>query len=298
MIYAGIYPCDSADLPLLQSAIAKLRLNDSSVDVSPDSSDLLGSGFTCSFLGLLHMDVFIQRLRDEFEVSVIACAPTVPYTYVLKSGEKVTIKSPSEVPDPITVREVLEPMACVDIVTPAKHLGAIMVEIFRPRRADKTHLEYLDEETVSATYLVPWQDVVSDLSDEIKAKTSGYGSMVYTNAPARASDIVKVDILLNGTANGALSFLAHRSAAQSRGRAVAERLKATIRRQEYEVIIQAAIGRKVVARARVKPFRKDVLNKNSKKVTGVDRKRKLLDKQKKVKKGVEGEGSRRRRSFH
>ena len=115
------------------------------------------------------MDVFIQRLRDEFEVSVIACAPTVPYTYVLKSGEKVTIKSPSEVPDPITVREVLEPMACVDIVTPAKHLGAIM-EIFRPRRAEQTHLEYLDEETVSATYLVPWQDVVSDLSDESKQR--------------------------------------------------------------------------------------------------------------------------------
>ena len=182
------------------------------------------------------------------------------------------------------MKEVLEPMARVDIVTPAKYIGALM-EIFRPRRAEQTHVEYLDEETVSTTYLVPWQDVVSDLSDEIKAKTSGYGSMVYENAESRVSDIVKVDMLLNGTRNDALSFLAHRSQAQDRGRSVAESLKKTIRRQEYEVIIQAAIGRKVVARARVKPFRKDVLTKNSKKVTGIDRKKKnFCKKQKKSKK--------------
>lgn len=280
-LFASIYPVDTGDFDELRKNLERLLLNDSAVSVMPESSGALGFGFRCGFLGKLHMEVFFQRLEDEFETEVMATAPAVPYTAVLKTGEVIIAETPALLPDPIRVEYYLEPMAQVTFVSPHQYMGEVL-KICQERRGVQVHTEQLDENMLIMKFNLPWQEVIIDLHDTIKSSTAGYVSFDYTEIPHQKSHICKVDMMLNGKAVDALSFICHRSVAEHRGRQVALKLRKVIKRQQYEVIIQAAIGAKVLAKERIAPFRKDVLTKSGKTVGGGDqtRKMKLLNKQK------------------
>jgi elongation factor 4 len=284
MLYASVYPTDGSEFENLSKSLDRLLLNDASVSVSLETSGALGQGFRCGFLGKLHMEVFFQRLQDEYESDVISTAPMVPFEAVLKNGKTVLVEKPSDLPERTKVLEYLEPMSLVTVVTPPEYIG-VMMQTLQSHRGKQISMEHLDMATAVLKYQLPWQEVVIDLYDEIKNQSSGYASFDYEEGTPVAADIVRVDLLLNGSAVDALSFVCHRSVAESRGRGVALRLKNVINRQQYEVVIQAAIGSKVVARERIAPFRKDVLIKSGKTVGGGDvtRKKKLLEKQKKGK---------------
>eukprot|EP00656_Telonema_subtile_P004357 TRINITY_DN11979_c0_g1_i1.p1 TRINITY_DN11979_c0_g1~~TRINITY_DN11979_c0_g1_i1.p1 ORF type:complete len:630 (-),score=145.73 TRINITY_DN11979_c0_g1_i1:244-2133(-) len=285
MLYSSVYPMDAGEFDNLRRALNRLVLNDPSVSSAQESSGALGQGFRCGFLGKLHMEVFFQRLSNEFGTDVISTAPMVPVTARLsKDNTEVTVNKPSELPASSLVKHYLEPMARVTVVTPPEYIGEIMEEL-TDRRGVQKELSYLDNSRVILDFQVPWQEVVVDLYDRVKSISSGYASFDHEKAEPQIADVVRVDLLLNGSAVDALSFICHRSVAERRGRDVALRLKEKIDRQQYEVVIQAAIGLKVVARERIRAFRKDVLIKGGKTVGGGDktRKQKLLQKQKKGK---------------
>ncbi|EWM25310.1 gtp binding protein [Nannochloropsis gaditana] len=297
MLFASIYPLDTQDFDSLELAVNKLTLNDASVTVQREGSNTsLGSGLRCGFLGLLHMEVFNQRLRDEFGTAVLLTSPTVPYRIIhsQKEGETAEVKviqTLADWPDPATTPnyrdlKIEEPVVEATILTPVTSVGAITT-CLKERRGVQEDVKYLDDKNVVLTYRLPWQEVVTDLHDVVKNVSAGYASLNYKEAGYASDDLVKVELALNGEEVDALSFVCHRTKAEREGRRVALKLKNVIDRQNFEINIQAKVGRKVVARERVAPYRKDVLvTKAGKNVGGGDvtRKKKLLEKQKQGKK--------------
>lgn len=289
MVFAGIYPVDSSEFEMLRDAIEKLTLNDASVSVERKSSVALGLGFRCGFLGLLHMDVFKQRLEQEYNINVIATAPSVLYKITLEhSGEELAIENPSDFPDVNKIQEIREPIISATIIVPKEYLGNI-IKLCEEKRGVQTNLTYLDEQRIILKYLLPLNEVATDFYDQLKSFSSGYASLDYEEAGFQPADLVKMDILLNGKPVDALSTIVHKDKAYYVGRDIAERLRSVIPRQLYEVIIQAALGAKILARERVAPLRKDV----TAKCYGGDitRKRKLLEKQKEGKKRMKQVGN-------
>uniref|UniRef100_A0A3B3XAC1 Tr-type G domain-containing protein n=1 Tax=Poecilia mexicana TaxID=48701 RepID=A0A3B3XAC1_9TELE len=264
----SMYPMDQSEYPALRSAIERLTLNDSSVTVQRDSSLALGAGWRLGFLGLLHMEVFNQRLEQEYNASVIVTSPTVPYKAILSSaklikehgGEEVTIVNPAQFPDRSVVLEYLEPMVLGTILAPDAYTGKIM-SLCLSRRGVQKSMVYIDEQRVMLKYLFPLNEIVVDFYDLLKSMSSGYASFDYENADYQAADLIKMDILLNGRPVEELTTIVHRERAYSTGKAMCERLKESIPRQMFEIAIQAAIGSKVIARETVKAFRKNVLAK-------------------------------------
>ncbi len=289
MVFAGIYPIDTEDFQAVSDAIEKLTLNDASVRVEKKTSVALGLGFRCGFLGLLHMDVFKQRLEQEYDVEVIATAPSVLYKLKLAGqSELVDIESPSDFPEPNRIETVYEPIISATIITPNEYVGNL-IKLCEEKRGAQTDLSYIDEHRVILKYKLPLTEVATDFYDQLKSLSSGYASFDYEESGYEPSEMVKMDILLNGKAVDALSTIVHKDKAYYIGRELAEKLKNVIPRQLYEVIIQAALSAKIIARERIAPLRKDV----TAKCYGGDisRKRKLLEKQKEGKKKMKRVGS-------
>ncbi len=289
MVFAGIYPVDTNEFQHLQEAIEKLILNDASVTIEKTSSAALGIGFRCGFLGLLHMDVFNQRLQQEYDVNVIATAPSVRYRVELKYDKGTRdVETPYEFPDPSQIEQIFEPVIEATIITPAKYLGN-MIKLCEEKRGIQKSLTYMDEQRAVLKYILPLNEVATDFYDQLKSLSSGYASFDYEEAGYEPADLVKMDILINGKPVDALSLIVHKDKAYNLGRELTQRLKKTISRQLIEVIIQAAIGSKILARERLAPLRKDVIAK----CYGGDitRKRKLLEKQKAGKKKMKNVGN-------
>lgn len=288
MVFAGIFPVTSTDFELLSEAIEKLTLNDASVKVEKKSSVALGLGFRCGFLGLLHMDVFKQRLEQEYDMNVIATAPSVLYKVKTTKGDTIDIESPSEFPQPQFIDEVFEPMMLGTIITPKKYLGAI-IKLCEDKRGEQKEMSFLEEDRVILKYKLPLNEIASDFYDELKTLSSGYASFDYEEAGYEPSDLVKMDMLLNGAPIDALSVIVHKEKAYEVGKEIVHRLRQVIPRQMFEVAIQAAIGAKVLARETVSALRKNV----TAKCYGGDisRKRKLLEKQKEGKKKMKQIGN-------
>jgi elongation factor 4 len=289
VVFAGIYPVESDTFEALAEAIEKLTLNDASVSVEKKSSAALGLGFRCGFLGLLHMDVFKQRLEQEYDLLVIATAPSVLFKIKLKHQETLLfMENPSDFPDPGTIEEIYEPIIDATIILPSQYLGA-MLNLCEERRGTQQEMNFIDSQRVLLRYILPMNEIATDFYDQLKSLSSGYASLDYEQAGYQPAKLVKMDILLNGNAVDALSLIVHTDKAYYIGRELAERLRKVIPRQLYEVIIQATIGSKVIARERIAPLRKDV----TAKCYGGDitRKRKLLEKQKEGKKKMKQVGT-------
>ena len=289
MVFAGIYPIDSEDFENLREAIEKLTLNDASVSVEKKTSAALGIGFRCGFLGLLHMDVFKQRLEQEYGLLVIATAPSVLYKIKMAhTGDIITIESPADFPEANKIEEILEPVIDATIIVPKQYLGN-MLKLCEEKRGVQQDLNYLDEQRVILKYRLPLNEVATDFYDQLKSLSSGYASFDYEESGYEPAKLVKMDILLNGKPVDALSIIVHKDKAYYIGRELTGRLKKVIHRQLFEVIIQAAIGAKIIARNRIAPLRKDV----TAKCYGGDitRKRKLLEKQKAGKKKMKQIGN-------
>lgn len=287
MVFCGLYPIDGDDLPDLRDALEKLKLNDSSVTFEPESSHALGFGFRCGFLGLLHMEIVKERLEREFDLSLIATAPSVVYRAYLTDGTEQIIDNPVELPDASRLDHIDEPMLQITILTPSEYTGTIM-DLCQSKRAEMTKMEYLSPERVELVYAIPLAEVVMDFFDQLKSRTKGYASLDYEPTEYQTSNLVRVDILINHAPVDAFSTIVHRSNADYYGRRMAERLKELIPTQMFEVPIQAAVGSRVIARETVRARRKDVLAK----CYGGDitRKRKLLEKQKEGKKRMKNLG--------
>ena len=287
MVFCGIYPIDGDDLANLRDALDKLRLNDASITYEPEKSHALGFGFRCGFLGLLHMEIVRERLEREFNLAIIATAPSVVYRAFLTDGSEVLVDNPTDLPDPSRLEHVDEPMLDVTILPPAEYLGAVM-DLGQSRRGEMIKMEYLSVERVELRYRIPLAEIVIDFFDALKSRTKGYASLDYEPAGYVTSDVVRVDLLINHEPVDAFSTIVHKSNAEVYGRKMAERLKELLPRQMFDVPIQAAIGGRVVARQTVKARRKDVLAK----CYGGDitRKRKLLEKQKEGKKRMKNLG--------
>ena len=279
MVFAGLFPSDSDTYPELRDALAKLKLNDSSLSYEPETSQALGFGFRCGFLGLLHMDIVRERLEREFDLDLIVTAPTVAYRVTTKAGEEVEVHNPSEMP--LEALEVDEPCIRASVIVPKEYVGAVM-ELNQERRGEFHHMEYLSEERVLVVYELPLAEVVFDFYDQLKSRTRGYASFDYDLVGFRPGELVKLDIMLAGDPVDALSLIVHRDRAYARGKALVERLRAEIPRQMFDVPVQAAIGSRVIARETIKARRKDVLAKCY--GGDVTRKRKLIEKQKEGKK--------------
>jgi len=289
MVFAGLYPDEDGDFNELKDAIEKLTLTDASVTLERDVNDVLGMGYRCGFLGLLHMDVFLQRLREEYGVGVIATAPNVPIKLELFGEEGlVEVTQASQWPEPHNIRTAMEPYVSATIFVPKEYLGSI-TQLCMDRRGVQTGVDFIDDSRVHLSYTMPLSEVIYDFFDKLKQLTSGYATFDYEEAGFQQADLVKLNILLNGVPAEPLSVICHRSKADHTGRRVAEKLKEVIRRQMFEIRIQAAIGNKVIARETVKAFRKDV----TAKCYGGDitRKRKLLEKQKEGKKRMKSVGN-------
>lgn len=289
MVFAGIFPVDSADFDELSDAIGKLTLNDASVTVAKTSSPALGLGFICGFLGLLHMDVFKQRLEQEYNLSVIATAPSVLYKIKLKSEDELRqIETPGEFPDPSSIETIFEPIITATIIVPQAYLGSI-ITLCADKRGQQLDMSYLDEDRVILKYKLPLNEVATDFYDQLKSLSSGYASFDYEISGYEPAKLVKMDILLNKKAVDALSVIVHEDKAYHVGRELTEKLRQVIPRQLFEVAIQAAIGAKIIARESVAALRKDV----TAKCYGGDisRKRKLLEKQKEGKKRMKQVGN-------
>ncbi len=281
MVFAGIYPIDSEDFENLRTALEKLKLNDASLVFEPETSAALGFGFRCGFLGLLHMEIVQERLEREFQLSVITTVPNVSYRVVLKSGETILIQNPSELPDPAKVDGLEEPYVLAQIITKSDYVGPIMEWCIDKRAIIKNQV-YLSTERVELTFEMPLSEIIFDFFDRLKSISRGYASLDYTQVGYRRSDLVRLDIRLNGEPVDALSAIIHRSKAYEYGKKICKKLKELIPRQQFEIAIQAAIGSKIIARETIRPLRKDV----TAKCYGGDitRKRKLLEKQKRGKK--------------
>src|SRR5690606_6989960 len=282
MVFAGIYPTDSADYEDVRDALGKLHLNDSSFVFEPDTSDALGFGFRCGFLGLLHMEIIQERLEREYNLDLITTAPSVVYHAWITGGtELVTVDSPSKMPPPGEIERIEEPIMKVVVHVPAEHVGAV-VALCEDRRGVQQNIHFATKDHVVITYALPLSEVILDFHDKLKSASRGYASMDYELDGYNADDLVKLDILVNGDPVDALSVIVHRAFSQSRGRALATKMKELVPRQQYDVAIQASLGAKVIARTTVRAMRKDV----TAKCYGGDisRKRKLLEKQKAGKK--------------
>ncbi|MCI6487406.1 MAG: translation elongation factor 4 [Clostridiales bacterium] len=281
MVYCGIYTEDGSKYPDLRDALEKLKLNDASLSFEPESSVALGFGFRCGFLGMLHMEVIQERLEREFDLDLVTTLPSVIYKVIKSDGSVVMVDNPHNYPDPTVIAEAEEPYVKVSIITPNEFVGNIM-PLCQDRRGEYKNMQYLDTRLVELHYEMPLNEIIYDFFDTLKARTKGYASLDYEFCAYKTSDLVKVDMLLNGDQVDALSFIAHRDKAYPRARKLCEKLKENIPRQLFEVPIQAAIGGKIIARETVKAMRKDVLAK----CYGGDitRKKKLLEKQKEGKK--------------
>ena len=281
MVYCGIYTEDGSKYPDLRDALEKLKLNDASLSFEPESSVALGFGFRCGFLGMLHMEVIQERLEREFDLDLVTTLPSVIYKVIKSDGGVVMVDNPHNYPDPTVIAEAEEPYVKVSIITPNEFVGNIM-PLCQDRRGEYKNMQYLDTRLVELHYEMPLNEIIYDFFDTLKARTKGYASLDYEFSEYKTSDLVKVDMLLNGDQVDALSFIAHRDKAYPRARKLCEKLKENIPRQLFEVPIQAAIGGKIIARETVKAMRKDVLAK----CYGGDitRKKKLLEKQKEGKK--------------
>jgi GTP-binding protein LepA len=287
MVFCGLYPIDGDEFPSLREALEKLRLNDSSYTFQPESSGALGFGFRCGFLGLLHMEIIRERLEREFNLSLIATAPSVQYIVHKANGELVTIDNPSELPPATEVEDIEEPYLTTTILTPTTYTGTLM-ELCQGRRGDMVKLEYLSPERMELVYEMPLAEVVTDFFDQLKSRTQGYASLDYEPSGYRKSKLVKVDILLNSVPVDAFSMIVHKDKAYAYGLRMTEKLKELIPRQLFDVPIQAAIGGRIIARETVKAKRKDVLAKCY--GGDISRKRKLLEKQKEGKKRMKNIG--------
>ena len=281
MVYCGIYTEDGSKYPDLRDALDKLKLNDASLSYEPESSVALGFGFRCGFLGMLHMEIIQERLEREFDLELVTTLPSVIYKVVKTDGSTVMVDNPHNYPDVASIAEAYEPYVKVSIITPSDYVGNIM-PLCQDRRGEYKNMQYLDSRLVEMHYEMPLNEIIYDFFDTLKARTKGYASLDYEFSEYKTSDLVKVDMLLNGDQVDALSFIAHREKAYPRARKLCEKLKENIPRQLFEVPIQAAIGGKIIARETVKAMRKDVLAK----CYGGDitRKKKLLEKQKEGKK--------------
>ena len=287
-VYCGLYPFDSKKYEDLKEALEKLKLNDASLEYTPEVSKALGFGFRCGFLGLLHMDITRERIEREFKIDMIATSPSVIYEVTKTNGEKVLVDSPAKMPDKVNIKEITEPYIKASIFAPSTYIGPIM-ELCQNKRGTYLDLEYIDKTRVNIIYELPLSEIVYDFFNKLKSATKGYASFDYEVIGNKPSDLVKLDVLLNGEIVDALSIIVHKDFAYQRGRIVTENLKKIIPRQMFEVPVQAAIGNKVIARETVKAMRKDVLAKCY--GGDVSRKRKLLEKQKEGKKKMKMIGS-------
>ena len=288
MVFCGLYPTDTDDYATLREALEKLRLNDASLVYEPESSPALTFGFRCGFLGTLHMEIVQERLEREYDLDLIATAPSVKYKVVKIDGSVIEVDNPSKLPEPHEIKCIEEPFIVANMMIPNDYIGSIM-ELCQSRRGKFKSMEYLDSSRALIAYELPLAEIVMEFHDRLKSLTRGYGSMDYEIGEYRASDLVKLDILLHGNPIDALSSILHRDKAYARGRALVEKLKEVIPRQLFEVPIQAAIGSKVISRENIRPLRKDVIAK----LYGGDftRKRKLLEKQKAGKKRMKQIGN-------
>ena len=288
MVFCGLYPSDGDQYEDLRDAIDKLKLNDASLDFEPETSAALGFGFRCGFLGLLHMEIARERLEREFGLDLILTAPSVDYRLTMKNGEIIQISNPAEWPDPSTIEVVEEPTVKATIMVPNEYVGAVMT-MCQERRGVYVKTEYPTPQRVILHYVLPLGEILLDFFDKLKSATRGYASFDYDINDYQVSNLVKVDILLNGDGVDALSFIVHKDFSYNRGRAMVARLKEVVPRQQYEVRVQAAIGAKVISADSIKPFRKNVIAKCY--GGDISRKRKLLEKQKEGKKRMKQIGS-------
>lgn len=288
MVFCGIYPADGSKYGDLRDALEKLQLNDASLTFEPESSVALGFGFRCGFLGLLHMEIIQERLEREYDFDLVTTAPSVIYKITKTDGETILIDNPTNLPPTAEIEIMEEPIVKATIMTPTEFVGNIM-ELSQERRGIYKDMSYIDEGRVILTYEMPLNEIIYDFFDTLKSRTKGYASLDYEILGYRESELVKLDIVLNGDIVDALSFIVHKDKAYSRGRRIAEKLKDTIPRQQFEIPIQACIGGKIIARETVKAYRKDVLAKCY--GGDISRKRKLLEKQKEGKKRMRQIGS-------
>ena len=287
MVFCGLFPVETNQFPELRDALEKLELNDAALTWDPETSEALGFGFRCGFLGLLHMDIVRERLEREYDLELLATAPTVEYDVKLTDGRDVVVHSPSDMPDRAEIAAIYEPYIRATILTPKEHVGAVM-ELCQERRGTHVDMTFLSQERVQLHYDLPLAEIVLDFFDQLKSRTRGYASLDYELIGMREGDLVKLDILLAGDKVDALSMVVHKDKAYPAGRVLTERLRKQIPRQQFEVAIQAAIGAKIIARESVKPMRKDVIAKCY--GGDVTRKRKLLERQKEGKKRMKQVG--------
>ena len=277
MVFCGLFPIDNKNYNDLREALEKLQLNDASLEFEPETSQALGFGFRTGFLGMLHMEIIQERIEREFGIELIATAPSVIYECILKNGNKVVVDNPSQMPERDQIEKIYEPYVRATIMVPNDYVGAVM-ELCQRKRGQFVNMDYLDDIRVNIIYDIPLSEVVFDFFDQIKSNTKGYASFDYELTGYKESDLVKMDILLNGDKVDALSFIVHKEFAYERGKALVERLKTLIPRQQFEVPVQAAVGQKIVARTNIKSMGKNVLSKCY--GGDISRKRKLLEKQK------------------
>jgi GTP-binding protein LepA len=280
MVYSGLYPIEGNQYPELREALDKLQLNDAALTYEPETSTALGFGFRCGFLGLLHMEIVRERLEREFDLSLISTAPNVVYRVVMEDATELPVTNPADWPEG-KIAEVHEPVVDAMLLLPSEYIGAVM-ELCQGRRGVLRGMEYLSEDRVEIKYTLPLGEIIFDFFDQLKSRTRGYASLDYEPSGEQVSDLVKVDILLQGEAVDAFSSIVHKDKAYSYGVAMAQKLRELIPRQQFEVPIQAAIGSRIIARENIRAIRKDVLAKCY--GGDISRKRKLLEKQKEGKK--------------
>ena len=288
VVFCGIFPVDGAKYGELKDGLEKLKLNDASLQFTPENSSALGYGFRCGFLGLLHLEIITERLEREFNLDIITTAPSVSYHVYKTNGDMLEISNPSNLPNPVEIDRIEEPIVKVNVFTPPEYVGSIM-ELCQNKRGIYKDLQYLDKNRVELIYILPLGEIIYDFFDSLKSRTKGYASFDYEMAGFQESDLVKVDLMLNGEKCDALALIVHKDNAYNRGRGLAEKLKKIIPRQMFEVPIQACIGNKIIARETISALRKDVLAKCY--GGDVTRKRKLLEKQKEGKKRMRKIGS-------